>query len=170
MIIKALDAIRYRFSINLFATVLLTLIFSSQLMIFSWADSVFGQINDSISKSQMLSYRIVFSGLMIVSVSSAITVINYILVKRSAEFRSYIVCGADRFYIFRLKLSHVFLIGVASEITGTVFYCGMMSLLKYQISILPLYYVYVIFLTIVILEISIKHFFLSKGDKNGKYS
>lgn len=170
MIFKALEAIRFRFTINIFASTLLSLVFSSQLMIFSWADSVFGQINDSVSKSQQFSYRIVFSGLMIVSVSSAITVINYILVKRKTEFRSYIVCGADKLFILKLKLSHVFLIVVVSEAVGSLFYYSMMRFMRLTARLLPLFYVYIIFMMIVFLEIIIKHFFISKGAASGIHS
>lgn len=170
MFIRTLEAIKNKPMINLFAMVLLSLVFGVQLMVFSWADSVFGAINDSYSDDQLMSYRVVFIGLLIVSVSSVITIINYILTKRKSEFDCYKVCGADSVCIFLQKSVHVFLIVIAAELIGSIMFYLSMLMLQMKFDLLALYYVYIIFVVVVFLEIAIKHFVLKESKVNARYS
>ena len=164
---RTIKAIVNRMTINCYATFLLSLVFSVQLMLFSWIDSVFGPVNMDYSKSQLISYRIAIICFLIVSVSSAITVVNYVLIKRKAEFNCYFVCGANTFQIYLLKSLHILIITLISELIGTGLFCIIMSFLKLSYKLILLIYVYILFLIIVLAEVTIKQIFISRRRING---
>ena len=167
MLKRTLKAIFNRMTVNCYATFLLSLVFSVQLMLFAWIENVFGPENQYYFKTQLISFRVALICFLIVSVSSAITVANYVLIKRKAEFNCFFVCGANSFQIYVLKSLHILIITLISELVGTGLFGVIMSVLNLSYKLILLIYVYTLFLIIVLIEVTIKHILSNRRRING---
>ena len=154
--------------INVFVIIILSLIFSVQMLLYGWVGTTFNGFKDNYATKQAIYYNLIFAILIVISVSSIITFINYVIGQRRVEFNVLISCGATPLYIYCCKLLHLLIVVIISEFLGIPLFFAFRRILnqKYELkSMLP---VFLMFTLITIAELSLNHI-IRRRNENGHY-
>lgn len=163
MVKLTLKSIWEQKGINLSAVCLLSLVFSVQLLLCGWVDSYLD--NSRKTLDQINSSKLIFALLILISVTSIIALINYIMNKRQGEFKALRLCGATPAYILICKMLHLLVLILLSLLGGTLIFRVLLKVLKQQYEFKGLIPVYIIFICITAAELTVHHFIHRKEDK-----
>ncbi|MEE3473200.1 MAG: FtsX-like permease family protein [Butyrivibrio hungatei] len=163
MIKLTLKSIWEQKGINSLSVVLLSLVFSVQLLLCAWLEGILNLYNEDIEKANSL--RLIFTLLILVSVTSIITLINYVMNKRRNEFRTLRLCGATPTYILACKLLHLLVIVIVSLLGGSILFLLLSKILNQHYKFNGLFPVYILFVVITAAELTVYHFMHRKDEK-----
>lgn len=163
MIKLTLKSIWEQKGINLSAAFLLSLVFSVQLLLCAWLEGFLNIDNEYLIAVNSL--RLMFTLLILVSVTSIITLINYVVNKRRNEFRTLRLCGATPTYILACKLMHLLVIVSVSLLGGSILFLLISKILNQNYKFNGLFSVYILFVAITAAELTVYHFMHRKDEK-----
>lgn len=149
--------------INISAVFLLSFVFSVQLLLCAWLKGLLNIHNEDLKPVNSL--RLMFTLLILVSVTSIITLINYVMDKRRNEFRALRLCGATPTYILSCKLMHLLVIVIVSLIGGTLLFFLLSKILNQHYKLNGLFSVYILFVFITAAELTVYHLMHRKDEK-----